>query len=452
MKQFFKNLLALAMLAGGAFFLTGCGGDAETTITELESIAAEEDDHDDESSVSGRLFVLNAADIEAEVFDLVENELITSVPLDALPSSVYASGDYRFAALVERSEDKVGFVDGGLYQELHDDHYDLFTTTPSLSNYTITGSRPTHFVPHDGLVALFLDGDSTTGANGGILVFDDETIEQGDLPLSVEFTNAHHGVAEPRGDDLITSVRRDDSLSTSANFILPDQIALYRLSNDSYELTETFDVTCPDLHGAAQNETHVVFACSDGVVLIEDNGDGTYTPSKLDNPDELFDDTRIGTLWGHHESEQFIGQANGGDAAQFFAIDPEEGEIELIDWQPETDAAPVARDFTFEAEQFVILDSQGYLTVIEPHDDGGHTHWEFGERLDITDADVSTLPADSSFDMTVSQSGHDLYVSDPIEQHILVIDLELLAVEGDIELDYIPSELVWLGIAESHEE
>ncbi len=450
-------LLSLAIAAVTSF--TGCG-DAETTITEQPPLPAD-DDHDDDDhdggepggTAVGRLLIINEADTEAEVYDLTDNDLLMSMTLDAAPSAVYASGGYRYAALVERDADKVSFVDGGLWQEAHDDHFDLFTTTPSLSSFSLTGSRPTHFVPNEGQVALFLDGDTTTGNNAGVQVFDDHMIEEAETPVSLAFDMPQHGVAEPRGEHLIVSIRRDDAESTSSNFILPDQVGVYHLHDGEYELEQTFDVACPDLHGAAQNETHVVFGCSDGVLLITDNGDDTYSAQKLTNSDDVADGLRIGSLWGHHESEQFIGQASSrtSDTVQFFAINAEENEMELIDWEPMTDATPIARGFAFEAEQFVILDDQGYLTVIEPHEEDGHTHWEFGDRLDFTEADVSTMPEDAAFSMTLAQNAHVVYVADPLEQHVLSIDLDLLETTGDIELDYVPSSVTWLGIAEAHE-
>ncbi|SMF39539.1 hypothetical protein SAMN02745866_02555 [Alteromonadaceae bacterium Bs31] len=456
MKIFFNRPLLLSLAVSASMVLTGCG-DVKTTINEKASIPVDDDhDHDggEPGGVSaGRLLIVNTVDIEAEVYDLSDSDLLATVSLDALPGAVYATGGYRYAALIERNADKVGFIDGGLWQEAHDDHFDLFTTMPSLSNFSLSGSRPTHFVPHDGQVAVFMDGDATTGANAGVQVFDDHMIEESDTPLAVEFSMPQHGVAEPRGEHLLASLRRDDAESTSSNPILPDQVGVYHLHDGSYELEQTFDVPCPDLHGAAQNETHVVFACSDGVLLVTDNGDDTYSAQKLLNSDEMAEGLRIGSLWGHHESGQLIGQASArtSDAIQFFSIDPAEANMELIDWQPMAGAMPLAREFTYEAEQFAILDDQGYLTLIEPHLDGGHTHWEYGARLDVSNADVSTMPEGMNFSMTLAKNGHSAYIADPIEQHVLIIDLEILQIVGDIELEYAPAMITWLGIAEAHD-
>ena len=79
-------------------------------------------------------------------------------------------------------------------------------------------------------------------------------------------------------------------------------------------------------------------------------------------------------------------------------------------------------------------------------------HWELHERLDITEQDVSTMPEGLSFSMTVAQNGHYVYISDPIAQHILQIDLETLTITGDIELDFAPDSITWLGIAEAEHD
>lgn len=445
--------LIWVMALGSAATLTGCG-DAETTINEKASVVIEDDhDHDHgNGSTAGRLAIIDSDALNAHIYNLADNDLLSTVTLPSKPSAVYATGGYRYAALIERNADTVSFIDGGLWQEPHEDHFDTYSIMPSLTSVSLSGSRPTHFVTHDGQTAIFYDGDAASGNSASVQIFDDELIENQSMPMQLNLTMAQHGVAEPRGEYLLSTIRRDDSESTSANKVLPDQVGVYHLRDGNYELDIAFDTYCPDLHGAAQNETHIIFGCSDGVLVVADNGDGNFTATKLANNQQIAEGLRIGTLWGHHESTQFIGQASqhGGSDVQFFVIDPTNASMTLVDWQPKANAMPVARGFSFEAEKFLILDNQGYLTVIEPHVDGGNTHWEFGEQLAITQADVTTMPAGKKFLMAIDESAHKAYVSDPIEQHIVVIDLEILTETAHIELDFSPSMMVWLGLAASH--
>ena len=450
-----KNLnikpLAFIIAASAALALTGCG-DAKTTIQEKDSlpVAGGGDGHNHGGEAAGRLLVVNPSAVQAQVFDLADNDLLASVTLDALPSAVYASGGYRFAALINRTADKVDFIDGGLWQEPHDDHFDLYEAVPVLSNFSLNGSRPTHYDPHENQVAVFFDGNAATTTNAAVQVFDDAMIATATVPATLNFDKPMHGVAKPRGEHLLATIRRDDADNTSSNKILPDQVGVYHRHDNDYELEQTLAVTCPNLHGAAQNETHVVFGCSDGV-LVAKEGAESYSAQKLLNPSTIASGARIGSLWGHEASGQFIGQATAGDVTQFFSIDVAGEEIELIDWQPMAGAKPVARDFAYEAEQFVILDDQGYLTLIEPHQEGTQTHWEYGARLDFTDADVTQMPTGMKFSMALAQNGHKVYIADPIAQQIVEVDLDSLAITATLKLNYAPAMITWLGIAETHE-
>ena len=151
MKIFFSKPTLLLMTVSASFILSGCG-DAKTRINEKASIPADNGHNHgggkSKGTTSGRLLIVNTEQTQAEVFDLSDSALLATVSLDALPSAVYATGGYRYAALIERNADKVGFIDGGLWQEPHDDHFDLFTTTPTLSNFSLSGSRPL-VVPFD---------------------------------------------------------------------------------------------------------------------------------------------------------------------------------------------------------------------------------------------------------------------------------------------------------------
>ena len=442
------------LLAAMGFSLVGCG-DAETNITEKDPIIDEDDDHDhgDDHEGHGRLVVTNNLTQEALVYDLEDGSMLDAFALGSAPSAVYGSASYRYAVLVNRDGDEVNFLDGGLWQEDHVDHLHDYEEAPVMLDYSLTGSRPTHVVNHEDQLAIFYDGDSATATPASISVVTDMDItDENETPASIDFATNMHGVAEPRGEHLLASWRRDDAETTSGNPVLPDQVAVYHLHDGEYEQEQILDVACPDLHGAAQNEDFVIFGCSDGVLLAHEH-EGEYEAEKILNSEDVAEGLRIGSIYGHEESGQFIGMASahGGASVQWFSIDPAEGEMELIDWQPMENATVVGRAFGFEAEQFLILDSEGYLTALEPHDHDGHTHWEFGVRLDISEEDVSAMPEGMNFTMTVAQNGHMAFIADPIAQHILMVDLDLMEVVGDIELAYSPATVTWLGIAEAHE-
>ncbi|WP_158966212.1 5-methyltetrahydrofolate--homocysteine methyltransferase [Paraglaciecola sp. L3A3] len=457
-KSFQLNLLTAAI---STLLLYGCG-DADTTIIEKDPIVVDEDDdHDDHGHTDdeftieslGRLAVLSGESNEASIFDLDDNSLLDTFSLIHDSNTLTYSAGYRFAVIASRSNDYVGFIDGGMWREDHGAHLHDYEQAPEMNHLELTGSRPTHIVKHDGLMAVFYDGDADAGTPAAVQVATDLNIsaETSDL-ASLNYTVNMHGVAEPKGEYLLTTVRRDDAENTSAAKILPDQVAVYHLHDNEYEQEQVLDVLCPDLHGAAQNEDYVAFGCLDGV-LVAHQHDDEYEAEKIINIDGL-DGLRIGTLYGHEESDSFIGIAagHGGGAAILVNVDPENGTMEKLEWQPESDASPVSYSFSHEAETFLILDSQGYLNILTPHEHDGETHWELKESMQISEQDISTMPEGMSFSMTVAQNGHYVYVSDPIAKHILQIDLETTEITSDIDLNYPVASITWLGIAEEEHD
>ena len=452
-KSFQLNLLAAAI---GSLILAGCG-DAETTIIEKDpiiEIPETPDEGDDGYTIDsmGRLAVLAADSTETHIYDLDESELLDTYALTYTASYLTASPDYRYALINSRSNDNISFIDGGLWREDHVEHLHDYKQAPQMSDYTLSGSRPTHIVNHDGQIAVFYDGDSETGINAAVEVITDTDItnETQVLP-GIQYDINMHGVAEPRGEHLLSTLRRDDADSTSSTKILPDQVGVYHFHDGEYELEQTLELNCPDLHGASQNHEFVVFGCTDGV-LVAHQHDDEYEAEKITNIDELAG-MRVGDIYGHEGSETFIGVAsNHGANAILLVLNPEENEMEVIDWQPMEGAAPTSYTFAFTGEQFLILDNLGYLTVLEQHEHDGHMEWEYAGRIDISEEDVSTMPEGMSFSMTVAQNEHFAYVADPIAQHVLQIHLEDMEIGGDIELGFSPAKLTWLGIAEESEQ
>ncbi|BDX07029.1 5-methyltetrahydrofolate--homocysteine methyltransferase [Planctobacterium marinum] len=461
-KSFPLNLIALAL---GSVFLTGCG-DAETTIIEQDPIVVEapddghdhdddgHDDHGDDIVIEslGRMAVLSEDSATATIIDLDDAEVLDSFTLTHASNRLSSSPGYRYVVVASRDNDYVGFIDGGLWREDHADHLHDYEQSPALSDFELMGSRPTHLVSHDGQLAIFYDGDANSSIPAMVQVLTDTdiSVENGTLP-TVNYDINMHGVAEPRGEHLLSTVRRDDAESTSNAKILPDQVAVYHWHDGEYEQEQILEVACPDLHGAAQNHEFVVFGCSDGI-LVAHQHDDEYEAEKIANVEGM-EGMRVGNIYGHEASESFIGvaSAHGGAHSVLLSINPEENEMEVLEWQPEEDASVVAYSFSADGEHFMVLDSHGHLNILETHEHDGHMHWELAGQIEISSEDLSMMPEGLSFSMAVAQSGEYVYVADPIAQHILQIHLEDMEVEGDMELDFAPKSIVWLGIAEEYD-
>lgn len=448
-KKFPLQLLAAAV---GASLLAGCG-DAETTIVEQDPIEVPDDDHDHDhdASGSGRLAVLSAGGEQALVFDLEDDSLLDSFSLTYPASAMSASAGARYAVLVSRDNDHVGFLDGGVWQEDHGDHLHPYAQAPALSAYERLGTQPTHAEVAEDQLAIFYDGNGELGLPASVEIITDHDIANETAhPAAIHYNVAMHGVAKARGEYVLATMRRSDAESTSNAKVLPDQVGVYHLHGDEYELDEVLGELCPDLHGAAQNEASVVFGCRDGILVATEDAHG-YSASKISNIETL-NNARVGTIYGHEESASFIGIANGQEQVHLVSIHPLENSMSAFEWQPAVGQTPVAYSFANDGTQFLVLDDQAQLTVLSAHAHGDHLHWEEAGTLQLNDGDLSAMPEGGKFALTVAQDGHYAYVADPIAKHVLKIDLETVAVVGDIELDTVPAGITWLGIAEDHDD
>ncbi|CAM4415127.1 5-methyltetrahydrofolate--homocysteine methyltransferase [Pseudoalteromonas ostreae] len=452
MTKLFK--LKLIALAISSTLITACG-DAETNIVEKDPIEVPDDGHDHGDGIEslGRLAVLAGNSNSASIFDLDDNDLLGEFTLTYDTNTLSVSPSYRYALIASRGQDYISFIDSGLWSEDHGDHQHDYKQDPAFSDYELTnGSRPTHLVNHDGKLAIFYDGNADSGTTASVAVLTDNDITSAtDTLPGISYDINMHGVAEPRGDHLLATIRRDDADSTSGNKVLPDRVGVYHFHDGEYELEQTLELTCPDLHGAAQNHDYVAFGCSDGVLLAHQHDD-EYEAAKVVNIDAV-GDLRIGRIYGHEASETFIGVASGhgGGPAVIVSINPAEAEMEELEWQLADGASAVSYSFSANGEHFLVLDSLGFLNVLEAHAHDGHTHWELAGQVDITDEDVTTMPEGMKFSMTVAQNGQFAYVADPIAQHVVQVHLEDLEIEGELELTFPPAAITWLGIAQEEE-
>lgn len=464
-----NNKLILTSIAS-ALILAGCG-DAETTINELPPVEMPEGEHDHgdghdhdedhdhdhdgdhgseyEIESEGRLVVADAASNTLTVFDLDDDSTLDTFTTTYENSSISSSADYRYAVINSRSNGLTEFLDGGLWREDHVAHLHDYEEAPAMSDFTLEGSRPTHVTTYDGQLAVFYDGNADTSMPAGIKVVTDLDIanEQAEVP-ELEFTINMHGVGLPRGDMLVSSVRRDDAETVSSNPILPDSVAVYHWHDGEYEEEQRFDGACANLHGAAQNEHAVVFGCSDGVLILHEENE-EFTSELISNIDAL-NGARVGRLYGYEHAEAFVGMASQDDVVTLLNVSPKTNSMSIIDWQPTAGAQPVAYSFTYDGDYFAILDDKGFVTLLEAHEENGDVHFEFAHQIDVASASASSLSEGQMFSMTASQHDSELYVVDPAAQAILEVDFETETVETEITLDFVPQSAVWLGIAEEH--
>jgi hypothetical protein len=431
MKKF--NLKAIA-LACTATALVGCG-DSETTITEKEPtvVAAPADDgHDhDEPLAKGRLAIGEVDQPVVHIYDLETNTLLESVDLTNPASAIHASPENRFAVAVQKDQGTVEFVDGGLWQELHGDHYDQHADTPELSHFSMQGVKPAHFVPRGEQAALFFDGNAETTDDASLHILSDESIAAEKTIAHHDFSTYMHGTAEIRGEYVLTTLREADAEGT-----YPDQVAVFEIHDDHFHQEQVLDITCPELHGSFQNEHHIMFACEDGILNVEQEG-STFTASKIAYPTDVPESERIYTIKGSEHSSTMLGLTPRG----IFVIDPEANSITRFERSAEENAYFPRYAFDAHHEHLLLLDSTGTLNTYS-----AENNWQLDQSIKV----LETL-ADDVRPLIISSKAHE-QVFIIHEQEVIEIDLHDGEVVGHFDLNFVPSNAAWLGVAAEEEE
>ena len=305
----------------------GCGGSNNSTETNNDDAA-----HDDAAHIesAGRLAITQAELAGVHVIDLDGHQSLATVATNFVPSALYASPSRRYAVAIQRNDDLVQFIDGGLWQEDHVDHLHDYEADPALAALQVNGIRPTHYEVFDDVAALFMDGNAETSQNAAVVSVTDASIESGQTLATLALPMQMHGTAEPRGQYLLSTWRAPTSVNT-----LPEMVELYRRDEAGYAFVERFETSCPLLHGSFSNERYSAFGCGDGVLVIEQNGD-TFSSFKIANPVGMPEGDRIGTVLGH---------------------------LTMIDWSAAR--THVAQTFDHEAANFLVLDDLGMLHVLD---------------------------------------------------------------------------------------
>jgi hypothetical protein len=440
--MFKKNLSFSLTLILIASLLSACGG-GDTKIIERNPVPIDDGhdhghdddhDHDDESLTQGRLLISIKDQAKVSIIDIKGKELLEEFTLREAPSALYASPSYRYGYVVQRTADLVNVIDSGLSQADHGDHKDDVIAAPMMMSFHTNGSRPTHFTDTHNQSVIFYDGNAATTTPASVGVYTESDIANNTVGTRLEYATHMHGAAQGRGDYLISTVRDAATAST-----LPDRVALYKAEAGVFEEQEVFTETCPGLHGSAQNENQIAFGCTDGVLVITQHGEN-FTAEKIANPTNFGSTMRVGTVIAADNALEFVGIAAG----QFFSINTSTNQLTAINWiDAGTSPAPsaVSYDFADGGELFVILDNQGWLTLLDT------SNWSVKHRIQVITSNLNALPTGSRFELALTP-GHIAYVSDPIANQIKQVNLDEAVVSASIQLNFTPNKFTWLGIAE----
>ena len=388
-------------------------------------------------SSPGRLVVTAAEGSELAILNSTDGSLIERFNLDNPASGLYSSPQSRFALVVQRDQNQVQILDGGLYQEDHGDHLHPYQKDPEMLTQSLNGVRPTHYRENETRSAFFFDGDGENALLSSVIDFDDDEILNNTI-RSLELTTAMHGVAETRGEFLLASYRAPDASS-----VLPDQVELFKFNSNSgnYDAVERFEERCPSLHGAFSTEDASVFACSDGVLVIRQNGE-QFTAEKIANPVGMAEGVRIGGFSGFADSNVLAGWARGA----LYAVNLDNSSIELVDWTGGMEAEYSTAKMDDEGEILMVLNKAGGLHLLDATDNFKHLI-----EIKVLNA-LPVVEGHASISIASSKSGEDVYIVDAINNQLVVVNLEHQEIEESISVPFTPKHVTWVGIAgEGHD-
>lgn len=194
---------------------------------------------------------------------LSSDEGITTV--DAVSGEVIAKSEHEgFLRLNGSSDGRTVFVtdsdkildyDAAVHVMPHGDHNHYYSGDPSITRYSFGVPHAGHVVNHDGLTALFSDGDGKA-----LVVNSDQADEDNTGEVVATFTAdaPHHGVAVPLADGSVVMTNGTEDYRDTVRHV----------AADGSILAETNE--CPGVHGeATAADGRLFFGCEDGPVIFD---------------------------------------------------------------------------------------------------------------------------------------------------------------------------------------
>lgn len=402
----------------------------------------DEDEHEDEdahAAPTGRLLVSDADAATLSVIDLTADSVSPALFNVAAPGArLYPSPSNRFGFALalgpEDGDDRVHIFDGGIFLVAHGDHYDLVESPISQLPLELTAQRPIHFVSSHGWTAIFADEPGLV-----LLVNEAELAELGAAyaPIALN-AGLQHGAALAVSEEHIVVSSNNPDYPDDSPSSLPLGVEVRDL--DNRVIYDASNRSCPALRGESHNEEGALFGCAGGVLFLETHG-GEYDHWFIENPAEMHEDARIGSVYGHHDSPTFFGRATYRNDEGFvddgiWLIDPESGSITSALPADDPADSSVGAAFGPHGERFYVLTSDGRLRIIDPHD---------GDLLVVADL-IDPIDPQASPAFTIV--GKMLYLADPAGSRVIAYHLEDLEIEDEWSLPGRPNRITFLGVAD----
>ncbi len=393
-----------------------------------------EDGDDHGETIVGRLLVADAVEAHLSVIDLSTDDVDSGIFEVAAPrATVYPSPTHRYAIVLARGpedgDDRIHVFDGGVFLVEHGDHHDLVQEPVSRHSLEIAEERPIHYVNSHGWTAIFAD------ARGhAILINEAElTSSSGDYEPIVLEAGPQHGAALVISDEHVIVTTKNPDYPENTDSSLPVGV---EVRDFSFQVVyDASNRSCPGMHGESHNEHGAALGCIGGVLFLEAH-DGEYEHKFIANPPEMREDSRIGSVYGHHHVEHFFGRASYRDDQGFaddgiWLIDVDHGEMRQVFSEPS-----VSSKFSSDGELLYVLGADGVLHALDAHDG------ELIETMELVGPGEAGRPA-------FIVVGEMLYLADPNSGHVFAVHLEEMEIEEEWEVGGAPSSLAFVGVADS---
>jgi len=394
-----------------------------------------DDGHDDHDVMTiGRLLVADAVEAHLSVIDLSTGGVESGVFDVAAPrATLYSSPTHRFAIALSRGpeddDDRVHVFDGGVFLAAHDDHYDLVQGPVSRHSLEIADERPIHYVNSHGWTAIFAD------AHGHAFLINEAELasSMGDYESVVLEAGPQHGAALVVSDEHVVVTTKNPDYPEKSDSSLPVGVEV-RDFNDRV-VYDASNRSCPGMHGESHNEHGAAFGCTGGVLFLHTH-DGEYEHDFIANPPEMREDSRIGSVYGHHHVERFFGRASYRTDQGFaddgiWLIDVDHGEMHQVFSEPS-----LSTKFSSDGELLYVLGADGVLHALDAHDG------DLVATMDLVE------PGDAGRAAMVVV-GEWLYVADPNSGHVLGVHLEHMEIEEEWHVGGAPSSLAFIGVTDA---
>ena len=406
-----QNLLSILVTS---LLLTACGGSSDSSESEQSKPIPQPEQA---ISTEGRLVIVddNVERPNLSLYDLEQEKSIQNIQLKQPLSGLYASPNNRYAVLMERDQGVVSFYDSGLSLN----NGVVTQQTPQLLNYQLFGAKPTHYRAFNSQAAIFYDGDEQQSSKFD--VFKDSDITQ-KIVASEKLPKSHHGVAEPRGEMVLSTYLPEGATKLSL-------VKSYQLHGDHFHEEQTLVNECPGLHGASSIQNFTAFGCEDGVLLVEQQGQ-RFADFKLPL------DVRIGTVLGNVKAQNLVGLAS--TTPDLFIIDGAQKTVRQLKWTEQADVQRLKQVYSATGQYFVLLDSTGTLQIFDAKT------WEMKSYPNLLNISAEQL---AKSQLIAHGYLDQVFLSDPERKEILKIDLATGEVKQRIQLSTIPAQIAWVGVS-----